>query len=237
MLREKNITSKTNRLLWSTVIVLVLIGIAIVVRRTIHLVPILLNGYHPPAVQSPNAALDEVFVPHAILTLIHIIPGLFFVLLGPLQFSATIRSRYIRWHRRSGYVFIICGLVIGVSALVMSFSMPAIGGVIQAAATGLFSLYFLLSLIKAVLHIRSREITLHREWMIRAFSIGMAVATIRPIIGLFFATSRIFGLTPYEFFGIAFWIGFILHTLAAEIWIQRTRQHRANLPVKVIINQ
>ena len=39
---------------------------------------------------------------------------------------------------------------------------------------------------------------LHREWMIRAFAVGLAVATIRPIIGIFFATSRVSGLTPRE---------------------------------------
>jgi len=58
--------------------------------------------------------------------------------------------------------------------------------------------------------------------MIRAFSIGLAVATIRPIIGIFFATSRLSGLTPREFFGIAFWIGFVLHLIVAEVWICAT---------------
>jgi len=56
--------------------------------------------------------------------------------------------------------------------------------------------------------------------MICAFAIGLAVATIRPIIGLFFATSRFSGLTPYEFFGTALWSGFVLHLMAVEAWIQ-----------------
>jgi uncharacterized membrane protein YozB (DUF420 family) len=114
-------------------------------------------------------------------------------------------------------------VVIGISALVMSFGMPAIGGINQAAATTLFATFFLFALCKAFWHIRQREITLHREWMIRAFSVGLAVATIRPIIGMFFATSRFSGLMPHEFFGIAFWIGFVLHLMAAEAWIHATR--------------
>jgi hypothetical protein len=222
---------------WSVMVLLVLIGVAIVVRRTIYIVPILINGYHPPAAQNPTAALDDIFARYPVLTLIHIIPGLFFVLLGPLQFSSTIRARHLQWHRRNGYTFIICGLVIGLSALVMSFAMPAIGGLTQAAATTLFALYFLLALIKALLHIRRRETTLHREWMIRAFSTGMAVTTIRPIIGVFFATSRISGLMPYDFFGIAFWIGFVLHLIAAETWIQRTRPQRPSLSAGVPLNR
>src|SRR4029434_4542076 len=114
---------------------------------------------------------------------------------GPLQFSSVIRARHLQWHRRSGRLFLICGLVIGLTALVMSFAMPAIGGVNQAAATTLFGLFFLFALGKAYWHIVHREIALHREWMIRAFATGLAVATIRPIIGLFFATSRFSGLT------------------------------------------
>ena len=39
---------------------------------------------------------------------------------------------------------------------------------------------------------------------------------------MFFATSRLSGLTPYQFFGTAFWIGFVLHLIAAEAWIHAT---------------
>ena len=95
--------------------------------------------------------------------------------------------------------------------------MPAIGGVNQAAATTLFGLFFLFALGKAFRQILKRDVALHREWMIRAFSIGLAVATIRPIVAVFFATSRFSGLTPYEFFGTAFWIGFVMHLIAAEV--------------------
>jgi uncharacterized membrane protein len=203
----------------------------------VHLVLIMARGYYPPAVTSNSvvarfAALDDLFAQYPILTLVHIVPGLLFMLLGPLQFSSTIRARHLRWHRWSGRIFVICGVVIGTSALAMSFGMPAIGGFNQAAATTLFATFFLFALCKAFWHIRRREAALHREWMIRAFSVGLAVATIRPIIGMFFATSRLSGLTPHEFFGIAFWIGFVLHLITAEVWIHATmpRQITAGLP-------
>src|SRR6266404_13755 len=218
---------RLRRALWCAVIFLAFIGVAVAVRRMVHLVPIVVRGYHPPAVTSNPvaarfAALDDLFAHYPILTLVHIVPGLLFMVLGPLQFSSTIRARHLRWHRWSGRIFLSCGAVVGISALVMSFGMPAIGGINQAAATTLFASFFLFALCKAFWHIRRREIVLHREWMIRAFSVGLAVATIRPIIGIFFATSRFSGLTPHEFFGIAFWIGFVLHLMAAETWIHAT---------------
>jgi uncharacterized membrane protein len=213
--------------MWGAVVFLALIGIAVAARRITHLLPIVARGYQAPAAPiNPRAAqfaaLDDVFARYPLLTLVHIVPGLFFMVLGPLQFSAMIRARHLRWHRFSGRVFVVCGLVIGVSAVVMSLGMPAIGGVNQAAATTLFATFFLFALGKAFWHIRRREIVAHREWMIRAFAVGLAVATIRPIIGVFFATNRLSGLTPHEFFGIAFWIGFVLHLIAAEAWIHAT---------------
>jgi len=216
-----------RRALWSTIVILALIGSAVTVRRMVHVVPVVVKGYQPPGVPlNPSvaqfAALDDLFARHPILTLVHIVPGLLFMVLGPIQFSSTIRSRYLQWHRLSGRIFVVCGLVIGISALVMSFGMPAIGGLNQAAATTLFGTFFLFALCKAFWQIRRREVSLHREWMIRSFSVGLAVATIRPIVGMFFATSRMSHLTPHEFFGIAFWIGFVLHLMATEAWIHAT---------------
>jgi len=82
---------------------------------------------------------------------------------------------------------------------------------------------FLICLVKAYLFIRRKEVARHREWMIRAYGVGLGVATTRPIVAMFFAFRR---LTPHEFFGIAFWLGFTTTFLAAEAWIDYTR-HRA----------
>jgi uncharacterized membrane protein len=141
-----------------------------------------------------------------------------------------LRARHLQWHRWSGRVFVTSAYIIGISALVMSLTMPAIGGVNQAAATTLFSIFFLFALTRAFWLIRRRNIPMHREWMIRAFSIGLAVATIRPIVGIFFATSRLSHLTPHEFFGIAFWVGFVLHLVAAEAWIRTSATASAFAP-------
>ncbi|HEU4322565.1 MAG TPA: DUF2306 domain-containing protein [Roseiflexaceae bacterium] len=222
-----------RRMMWVAVVLLALIGVAIVGRRVVALVPVLVGGGSAPEATNPVAAqfaaLDKVFADYPVLTLVHIIPGLLFMLLGPLQFSTRLRARYPAWHRWAGRVFLLSSLVIGVSALVMSVAMPSIGGPLQAAATSVFGAWFLYALGKAFRHILRREVAQHRVWMIRAFATGLAVATIRPIIGLFFATSALSGLTPDSFFGPAFWIGFVLNTLVAELWIQRTGLQRMHM--------
>ena len=87
--------------LWAVVIVLALIGIGVAARRITKLVPIVVSGYHPPP-PSPNpmvrefAALDDLFAHYPRLTLIHIVPGVIFMILGPLQFNSSLRARYLR---------------------------------------------------------------------------------------------------------------------------------------------
>jgi uncharacterized membrane protein len=219
---------RLRRALWTAVIFLAFIGVAVAVRRILYLAPILAHGYSQPVVAPDSRAaqfaqLDEVFARHPLLTMIHVVPGLLFMILGPFQFSKSVRARHLHWHRWNGRIFVAVGYVVGISALLMSFTMPSIGGVNQAAATTLFGAFFLFALSRAVWHISRGEIVLHRQWMIRAYAVGLAVATIRPIIGIFFATSPRTGLTPHEFFGTAFWIGFVLQLIAAESWIHVTQ--------------
>src|SRR6202163_2415160 len=209
-------SKRATRFLWTAVIFLVVIGIAAVTRRTLVLFwPVQFEGKASPAV-----ALDAGFARHVALTLVHILPGGLFLVLAPLQFMPSLRQRHLQLHRWMGRILMVCGLIIGISALVMSYTMN-IGGPNETAATTLFAIVFLYCLIKAYRHIRRKEVARHREWMIRAFGAGLGVPTTRPIVGMFFAFRR---LTPHEFFGIAFWLGFTITFLAAEAWIDHTRQ-------------
>jgi uncharacterized membrane protein len=204
------------------VVFLAVIGIAAATRRALVLFwPEQFGGKFPPA-----AAMDAGFARHMALTLVHIFPATVFMILAPLQFVPAIRAKHISFHRWSGRLLFVSGLVIGISALVMSYTMN-IGGANETAATTLFAIVFLICLIKAYRHIRRKEVERHREWMIRAFGVGLGVATTRPIVGMFFAFRR---LTPHEFFGIAFWLGFTITFLAAEIWVDYTRQQKAVAP-------
>jgi uncharacterized membrane protein len=210
------VPKSTSRLVWTGVICLALIGVAAVTRRTLVLLwPETFAGK-----ASPAAALDAGFARHMALTLIHILPGGLFLILAPLQFVPGIRQKHLRVHRWMGRVLLICGLIIGVSALIMSYTMN-IGGINETAATTLFAIVFLICLIKAYRHIQRKEVARHREWMIRAYGAGLGVATTRPIVGMFFAFRR---LSPHEFFGIAFWLGFTITFLVAESWVEYTRQ-------------
>jgi len=213
------------RILWSAVMFLASIGLAVATRRTIVLMkPGTMSSAKNPAVQ-----LDAHFANHATLTLAHVLPAMLFMVLGPLQFVRGLRAKYPQVHRWSGRIFLTASAVVGVTGLTMAFG-KTIGGIDEKAAITLFGTFFLIALAKALWHALRREFAQHREWMIRGYAIGLAVATIRPIMGTFFAAAVLRGHAPEprEFFGTAFWVGFTLQTIAAEIWINYTRP--ANLP-------
>ena len=208
------------RFLWTAVVFLAFIGLAVATRRTI----VLLKPGTPSSANNPAAQLDAHFANHVTLTLAHILPAMLFMVLGPLQFVRRLRSKYPQIHRWSGRIFLTASAIVGVTGLTMAFG-KTIGGVDEKAAITLFGTFFLIALAKALRHALRREFALHREWMIRGYAVGLAVATVRPIMGTFFAAALLHGHVPEpkEFFGTAFWIGFTLQTMAAEIWINYTR--------------
>ncbi len=210
----------TARIMWVAVIFLAFIGVAVAARRTI----VLIRPGAMSANKNPAAGLDEHFAKERALTLLHVIPGMLFMVLGPLQFVRSLREKHPDVHRWNGRIFLTASAVIGITGLAMALR-GTVGGWDEKSAILIFGSFFLFSLGKALWHAMHREFAKHREWMIRGYAVGLAVATIRPIMGSFFAFALIHGQTPEpsKFFGTAFWIGFIAQATVAEIWVRRTR--------------
>jgi hypothetical protein len=187
----------------------VVIAVAVVVRRVVALAHPSLGG------GSPTVALDAVFASHAALTLAHILPAMVFVLLTPFIVAGR---RSAQWMER---LFYPLGVVVGVTAYAMS--RHAVGGWIERSAVLVFNTLFLFSLVKSYLWRRRGEVVEKMRWTLRAVGILLGIATTRPVMGVFFATSRLTHLEPRQFFGVAFWIGFSINTLAVELWL-RSRQ-------------
>ncbi len=189
----------------------VVIAVAVVLRRLVALV-------HPSqGAGSPMAALDAVFGSHAGLTLAHILPAMAFVLVTPFVLAGR---RNALWAER---LFYPLGLVVGLTAYAMS--LYAVGGWIERSAVLFFNSLFLYSLGRSYWGKQRGEKTEQTRWTLRAVAVLLGIATTRPVMGVFFATSRLTHLQPSQFFGIAFWIGFTINTVAIELWL-RSRKER-----------
>jgi Predicted membrane protein (DUF2306) len=194
------------------------IAVAVVIRRLIALV-------NPPSSAPPQlAALDAVFASHAALTLAHILPALAFVLIAPLVIFR--KPANATWPER--LIFPI-GIIVGLTAYAMS--TYSVGGWVERSAVLFFNSLFLFSLFRAWRYMLRRESQQERRWMLRAIVVLLGIATTRPVMGVFFATSPLTHLTPSQFFGFAFWIGFSINTIAIELWL-RSRGGALRLPSK-----
>ena len=112
--------------------------------------------------------------------IIHLLGSIPFCVLGIFQFLPSIRSAYPKWHRRSGRLIVVAGLLAAISGLWMTqfYEFPKglqgpllywvrlfVGfGMITALALGLSAVF-------------KKRITEHRAWMLRAYAFGQGAGT------------------------------------------------------------
>lgn len=177
---------------------------------------------------------NEGFSEYPIVTNLHVIPGLIYLTLAPLQFLSSIRNRFRTYHRWSGRVLATIGLMLGNAALFISVVFPYSGFAEQIIVSG-FAVFFLISIVKGFQYARAGHYAEHREWMLRAFAIGLSIVTMRlifiPILVAVGEPTR----EEAEFYSIvSFTLAFCIHSPVAELWIRHTRpaqQDQAEVPV------
>lgn len=205
-----------RRTLWGAIFFLIAVVLAFFAIRLVTDVPDIAAGRVP----GPDA-FEQRYVLHPLTGYLHIVPGVVYLVLAPFQLWRRFRTHHLRLHRLMGRIALPAGLISGVLALAVGIGFPY-GGPTESVATVVFGLYFLTALVMAYRAVRGRDITAHRRWMIRAFAIAVGIGTIRVWIGLFEAT----GLLAIQdnrgtvWFGIAFWLAFLMHAAAAELYLR-----------------
>jgi hypothetical protein len=69
--------------------------------------------------------------------------------------------------------------------------------------------------------------------MLRGIATLLGVATTRPVMGAFFATSRLTHWQPEQFFGVAFWIGFSINVILFELWVRSVDRRSTLKPATI----
>ena len=238
------------RALWCLLIPLVALGVSAAIARSVFLEDLgtrldpfrqrtfdALHLVDPLALQRPAelARFDGRFSAHPVLARLHVGAGALFLLLVPLQFSSQVRQRFITLHRWSGRLLVFLAFITGSSALYFGLVVP-FGGLFEAIAIAIFDGLFLLSLAVAFAAIRRLQVARHREWMIRAFALAIAISTMRIVeLPLDLVLAPI-GIPPDDVFVIAIWCGWLLTLGGAELWIRYTRSHvqSPGVPVAVV---
>ena len=183
-----------------------------------------LVGVGASAAHYLRAPYNPGFLEFPVATALHVILGGVYLALAPFQFAKRIRSRHLGYHRWAGRVLVPIGLLVGAAGVFMAVVIPAAGWS-ERVVVGSFGLLFLLALGKGFLHVRAGRVAMHREWMIRAFAIALAIATTRLISvpALLIVGIHTDGQVATLVI-VSFTVAFVVHALLAEAWIRATRR-------------
>jgi len=147
----------------------------------------------------------------------HIVFGSISLLTGWPQFLPKLRSRYLKFHRKLGIVYLGSVSIGGFCGLYMAFY--ANGGLVSVFGFIALAVCWLFTTWKAFLHIRKNQIVLHQAWMMRSYALTFAAVTLR----IWLPALSGFGLEFITAYKIISWLSWVPNLLVAEWLINRTR--------------
>ena len=175
----------------------------------------------PPAVPDEFTSMQYFATPIPIV--LHIVAGIVFNLLCPFQFASTLRQRWPAWHRWSGRLLLIAGVMVGLTGLWMNHFFPQYGGFLKYSGIVVNSVGLLGSLGLALRVILAGNVQRHRVWMMRAVAFGLGPATQRLFILPYFF---IVGMPNDLVIGLVIWFGFLLNLSVVEWVLLRERRRK-----------
>lgn len=133
------------------------------------------------AVQIPLGALPEDgqrLSAAPVWHFMHVLGGATFGILGPIQFGRVLMRRYGFLHRVMGRVFVVAGAMVSLSSLGLLWHFPGAYSVAVSSGRLLFGIALGVALAIAMQAIRKRDLVRHRNWMIRAYAIGIGATAV-----------------------------------------------------------
>lgn len=125
---------------------------------------------------------------------IHAIGGSVYLLLGALQFSAPLRQKFPKYHRRAGRLAVLAGTMAALSGMWMTETFPAepANPSVFYGFRMIFGSLWLVCLACGLLSALHRNFKSHRKWMMRAYAIGIGGGTsVLTVGGLYLVTGDI----------------------------------------------
>jgi uncharacterized membrane protein len=136
----------------------------------------------------------QLLIPHSLC-------GVLALLVGPLQFSSRLRTRYLKFHRVLGRVYVVSVFIGAFTGIALAAGRPGLPGTSMQAAA------WMVCTTAAFITARNRHIVQHRQWMARSYAVTFT-----------FVSSRVLNLWPryWSHLGDTFSaVGVIAFTLAS----------------------
>lgn len=147
--------------------------------------------------------------------LVHVAGAATALLIGPLQFSSRLRTRFGALHRWIGRTYIISCLVGGAAGFVLA--LGASTGPISTIGFGSLALLWIIATSFAWRRATQGRFIEHRAWMIRSFALTFAAVTLRLYLPLSFLLQLPFD-DAYRAISFLCWVP---NLLVAELYLRK----------------
>ena len=153
------------------------------------------------------------FWPDRAWLITHIAGGGLAVIVGPFQFWSAVRRRFVGIHRWTGRLYVVGVLIGGAAAFYLASRATA--GTAFGISLGALGLAWWTTTGMAYVAIRRRQVSQHKEWMIRSFVVTFTFVTFRlwaelgalQVLGAESATTLV-------------WLSWTMPLLATEVVLQ-----------------
>lgn len=215
--------------LWAGLVGLVVLGVFAAVARVVAITGVA-DWLTTARLDATNAtfpdfaaeaiAIEQHFSVHATVSVVHVMTGAALLILGLLQFSPSIRTRHLRFHRLSGRGLVALSFVAGLSGIWMGVIDPY--STSERAPTAAAGVVMLAAPLLGIAAARRGDVRRHREWMMRFYAVAVGVVVIRLAGGPIFWLLRPAPIR--ETIGLSFWAGWLISLAVAEMRIRWTRE-------------
>jgi uncharacterized membrane protein len=127
----------------------------------------------------PTSEIAGHFLPARGYLIVHGLAGMLALLLGALQISNRLRAKYLKVHRKLGYLYATCVFVSAPFAIPVAMKT---GTLSLVGASAVQSLGWMLCTGIAIYCVRHGNIEQHRRWMLRGYPFAMVFTVARLII-------------------------------------------------------
>ena len=179
-------------------------------------------GYAVVSLVVPGARtgfVEELFADTPIAIGLHLGGGAIAIVLGALQFSTTLRNRYLAVHRRLGQIYILSVVASGIAGFLLA--IESTGGLVSHFGFGAMAVVWVFTALVAWRKVLDRDIEAHRAWMLRSYAVTLAAVTLR----IYLPLSQIAGIPFEEAYPAISWMCWVPNLIIVEwFMIEKTRK-------------
>lgn len=147
----------------------------------------------------------------------HIFLGGLALLIGWIQFSESIRSRSINFHRIIGKIYVISAVISGIASLYIGYY--ATGGLVASLGFICLGVVWLYTTIGAYVAIKNQHLKRHQELMIYSYAACFAAVTLRIWLPLL---TTLFDGAFLPAYKIVAWLCWVPNIIVAYFIVRKT---------------